>query len=95
MHIYTACTPRAFTNAIRQIGRLPPKLVSNQSWRAASTKHSKGFVAPGNEELAELRERVQEFTSTLAMPMDGEALLMSASRARNTRGSCCEDRPAK
>ncbi|SLM34798.1 isovaleryl-dehydrogenase [Lasallia pustulata] len=62
MHIYTACTPRAFTNAIRQIGRLPPKLVSNQSWRAASTKHSKGFVAPGNEELAELRERVQEFT---------------------------------
>lgn len=53
---------RAFSNAIRQIGRSRPKypLVAK---RAASTKHPKGFVAPSSEDLLELRERVQEFTS--------------------------------
>ncbi|KAL9121768.1 MAG: hypothetical protein Q9187_001670 [Circinaria calcarea] len=52
---------RAFSNAIRQIGRSRPRypLVAKC---AASTKHPKGFVAPSSEDLLELRERVQEFT---------------------------------
>ena len=35
--------------------------------RYASTKHPKGFVAPNSEELTELRDRVQEFTSQSAI----------------------------
>jgi len=31
-------------------------------WRAASTKHPKGFVPPTEEDLLDLQERVQEFT---------------------------------
>ncbi|KAG5291823.1 isovaleryl-CoA dehydrogenase [Histoplasma ohiense] len=45
----TLCRPR------RQLGQLP-------QWRAASTKHPKGFVPPTHDDLVELRERVQEFT---------------------------------
>lgn len=33
------------------------------AYRSISTKHPKGFVAPTEEDLNELRERVQEFTS--------------------------------
>ena len=53
---------RAFSNVIRQIGQSRSKypLVTK---RAASTKHPEGFVAPSSEDLLELRERVQEFTS--------------------------------
>ncbi|KAI9772719.1 MAG: hypothetical protein M1840_000314 [Geoglossum simile] len=55
--------PNAFAFTIRQFVGCPrPWPVSLTLWRAASTKHSKGFVAPSTEELAELRERVQEFT---------------------------------
>jgi hypothetical protein len=62
--ITSAMRPNAFTFAIRQfVGgpRLWP--VSLTLSRAASTKHPKGFISPSAEELAELRERVQEFTS--------------------------------
>lgn len=37
-------------------------LLPRQGRRAASTKHSKGFVAPSHDDLVDLRERVQEFT---------------------------------
>ncbi|MCJ1376011.1 hypothetical protein MMC20_007249 [Loxospora ochrophaea] len=58
---------RALTNTFRQIGQSRPK-----PWPkpmscflprcALSTKHPQGFIAPTGEELAELRERVREFT---------------------------------
>lgn len=35
----------------------------------ATTKHPKGFVPPSEDDLLELRERVQEFTSKLAQSM--------------------------
>lgn len=35
----------------------------------ATTKHPKGFVPPSEDDLLELRERVQEFTSKLAHSM--------------------------
>ena len=37
--------------------------------RPMSSKHPKGFVAPAKQDLEELRERVQEFTSTLSSNM--------------------------
>jgi isovaleryl-CoA dehydrogenase len=38
-------------------------LLRSPAWnRSLSTKHPKGFVSPTDEELVELRERVQEFT---------------------------------
>ncbi|KAI9684113.1 MAG: hypothetical protein M1829_003383 [Trizodia sp. TS-e1964] len=51
--------PRALS---RTIGSNCPKFPALVVRRAASTKHPKGFIAPSVEELAELRERVQEFT---------------------------------
>ena len=54
---------RALTNTIRQIGRSRPRPLQLNIKRAASTKHPQGFVPPTAEDLMELRERVQEFTS--------------------------------
>ncbi|MCJ1392793.1 hypothetical protein MMC18_005664 [Xylographa bjoerkii] len=59
----TATMHRALTNAIRQVGRSRPSFHPVHTVvRSASTKHPKGFEAPTNEELTELRERVQDFT---------------------------------
>ena len=47
---------------------LQPRYTSvfqREARRAASSKHPQGFVPPQKEELEELRERVQEFASTL------------------------------
>lgn len=54
---------RALTNTIRQIGRSRPTSTQWIVKRAASTKHPNGFAPPTAEDLTELRERVQEFTS--------------------------------
>jgi Acyl-CoA dehydrogenase, N-terminal domain len=40
----------------------PQVSLSTFQHRSASSKHPKGFEAPTSEDLAELRERVQEFT---------------------------------
>lgn len=53
---------RSVPNAIRQVGRSRPGTFHVTFQRAASTKHPRGFVAPTVDDLAELRERVQEFT---------------------------------
>ena len=50
---------RSITNTIRQVHRSRPRLTLQ---RAASTKHPKDFVPPTNDDLGELRERVQDFT---------------------------------
>ncbi|PGH16752.1 hypothetical protein AJ80_05067 [Polytolypa hystricis UAMH7299] len=50
---------RAATRAVCSVRR---PLLQVRAWRAASTKHPKGFVPPTEEDLLELRERVQEFT---------------------------------
>lgn len=54
---------RVLTNTIRQIGRSRPRIYAEAFKRTASTKHPTGFSPPSTEELTELRERVQEFTS--------------------------------
>ncbi|KAK2748916.1 hypothetical protein FQN57_007199 [Myotisia sp. PD_48] len=46
----------------RTIVKHRTQLTPLSSWRAASTKHPSGFTPPTDEELVELRERVQEFT---------------------------------
>jgi len=57
---------RALTNALRQVGRSRPRTHILVSSRAASSKHPKGFVPPSDEDLVELRERLQEFTRKAA-----------------------------
>lgn len=62
--ITSAMRPNALAFAAhRFVGCPRPWPVSLTLRRAASTKHPKGFVSPSTEELAELRERVQEFAS--------------------------------
>ena len=62
----TSNVSRALTNAIRQIGRSRPRPLQVNIKRAASTtKHPRGFVPPTAEDLTELRERVQDFTSEI------------------------------
>ena len=61
----TSNVSRALTNTIRQIGRSRPRPLQVNPKRAASTKHPRGFVPPTAEDLTELRERVQEFTSEI------------------------------
>ena len=53
---------RSINNTIRLCGRSRPRPFIITVQRAASTKHPRGFVPPTNDDLAELRERVQEFT---------------------------------
>ncbi|EFW16246.1 hypothetical protein D8B26_006057 [Coccidioides posadasii str. Silveira] len=56
------CLPRLFGRTARTLCKPRRQLVPRSSWRAASTKHPQGFVPPTEEDLVELRERVQEFT---------------------------------
>lgn len=54
---------RAVSNTVRRPCCIRPKVpLTFGAKRAASSKHPKGFVPPATEELAELRDRVQEFT---------------------------------
>ncbi|OJJ48373.1 hypothetical protein ASPZODRAFT_1578950 [Penicilliopsis zonata CBS 506.65] len=46
----------------RALWRAPRPFVQIPALRALSTKHPKGFVPPSEDDLVELRERVQEFT---------------------------------
>ena len=53
---------RVFTALMRQIHRSRPTPPSSMTRRrTASTKHSRGFTPPATSDLAELRERAQEF----------------------------------
>ena len=51
------------SSSLRTLYKIPRPLVSTPAFRTLATKHPKGFVAPTDDELQELRERVQEFTS--------------------------------
>lgn len=53
---------RSIKTTIRPFGRSKPRPFILMVQRAASTKHPRGFVPPTNDDLAELRERVQDFT---------------------------------
>ena len=59
--------PRLLTNTIRHVCRARPRLYTETFKRAASTKHPIGFSPPSTDELTELRDRVQEFTSESSM----------------------------
>lgn len=50
---------RASTRALGR-NRIP---ALTPGFRSVSTKHPTGFVPPSEDDLLELRERVQEFTS--------------------------------
>lgn len=84
---------RSITNTIRHLGRSRPRPFHTTVQRAASTKHPRGFVPPTTDDLAELRERVQEFTrepwSVSPQNMASEAKI----RARNNGRSCCKHGP--
>lgn len=54
---------RTSTRAVR-LTRIP---ALTPYFRSISTKHPTGFVPPSESDLLELRERVQDFTSTLSM----------------------------
>lgn len=54
---------RTSTRAVR-LNRIP---ALTPCFRSISTKHPTGFAPPSEDELLELRERVQDFTSTLSM----------------------------
>ena len=53
--------PRSIANTIRQVRPSVPRPFCLTLQRAASTKHPKDFVPPTNDDLSELRERVQDF----------------------------------
>jgi isovaleryl-CoA dehydrogenase len=55
--------PRALSHGIRVIGRRRLPLAAFSQRRNASSKHPKGFVPPTQDDLLELQESVQEFTS--------------------------------
>lgn len=52
---------RTSTRAVR-LNRIP---ALTPCFRSISTKHPAGFAPPSEDDLLELRERVQDFTSTL------------------------------
>ncbi|KAK2795203.1 hypothetical protein FQN52_006133 [Onygenales sp. PD_12] len=56
------CLPRLLGRTSRALCRPRRQFVQLPTWRAASTKHPQGFVPPSDDDLSELRERVQEFT---------------------------------
>ncbi|KAI1943557.1 hypothetical protein LOZ66_000140 [Ophidiomyces ophidiicola] len=58
----SSLAPRLFGRTARSLSARRPLLAPRSTWRAASSKHPDSFVAPDESDLAELRERVQEFT---------------------------------
>lgn len=52
-----------FRSAPRTLGGVRKPLICTPALRTLATKHPNGFVPPTEDELLELRERVQEFTS--------------------------------
>jgi isovaleryl-CoA dehydrogenase len=57
-----ALPPRLLSRSIRSLCLQQPRVLHAAARRHASTKHPQGFVPPTQEDLTELRERVQEFT---------------------------------
>lgn len=55
--------PSLLRTSSRAFSRVRKPALQIPTLRPLSTKHPKGFVPPTEEDLAELRERVQEFTS--------------------------------
>ncbi|KAF2703786.1 aromatic compound dioxygenase [Pleomassaria siparia CBS 279.74] len=56
------CVSRLLSRSIRHISHRQSRALYAPTRRHASTKHPKGFVPPTQDDLTELRERVQEFT---------------------------------
>ncbi|KAI9045335.1 isovaleryl-CoA dehydrogenase [Aspergillus affinis] len=54
--------PCLLRTSSRFLGAVRKPLVQIPAFRTLTTKHPKGFVAPTDDDLLELRERVQEFT---------------------------------
>ncbi|KAE8389145.1 acyl-CoA dehydrogenase/oxidase [Aspergillus alliaceus] len=54
--------PFLLRSSSRSLGSIRKPLIQIPASRAFATKHPKGFVPPTEDELLELRERVQEFT---------------------------------
>ncbi|KAH8423511.1 uncharacterized protein LDX57_001271 [Aspergillus melleus] len=54
--------PCLLRTSSRSLGAVRKPLVQIPAFRTLATKHPKGFVAPTDDDLLELRERVQEFT---------------------------------
>lgn len=77
----SAIPPRLLSRGVIQICRHRPVSTPLNIRRAASSKHPKGFVPPAKEDLDELRDRVQEFTSMLFLDECDELELNSACRA--------------
>lgn len=68
-HIYrkmsSTAVSQALTNVLRHVGRSRHRIHASTFKRATSSKHPRSFVPPTVEDLAELRDRVQEFTSRI------------------------------
>lgn len=60
--VFRSSTARSFSRVRKPI---PTLAVSPRLWRTVSTKHPAGFEPPTDEDLLELRDRVQEFTREL------------------------------
>lgn len=88
------CLPRLFARSARSLCKPRRQLVPRSTWRAASSKHPQGFTPPTDEDLLELRERVQEFTSERPSKCMQLAVL-TVCRTRDLRRSRCEDRCGK
>ncbi|KAJ9297170.1 hypothetical protein DTO271G3_4463 [Paecilomyces variotii] len=54
--------PQLLLRSSRTLSQVQRPLLQTPAWRMLSTKHPKGFQVPTEDDLVELRERVQEFT---------------------------------
>ncbi|EAL91706.1 isovaleryl-CoA dehydrogenase [Aspergillus fumigatus Af293] len=61
-HSQMASVASLFRTSSRTLCRIRTPLIYTPASRSLATKHPKGFVPPTEDELLELRERVQEFT---------------------------------
>lgn len=67
--------PCLLRTSSRSLGSIRKPLIQIPALRTFATKHPKDFVAPTEEDLLELRERVQEFTSAFPLTLVLWALL--------------------
>lgn len=64
--IFRSSATRSFSRVRKPI---PTLAASPRLWRTVSTKHPAGFEPPTDEDLLELRDRVQEFARELTMSL--------------------------
>ena len=91
--MFSLAISHALTNILRQTGRSWSRSYVPIFKRAASSKHPRGFAPPTADDLTELRERVQEFTSIRCNCMSIKDEADCRPRTRNSRRACREDRP--